>query len=100
VDRAGDATQVVLVDTPLPTQPSLDITKAFLTYDAAAESLTFTIAVTDLTAGPPAGSLGEFFSSAPLRHPGWRPRGLRHREPARDHRDVLAAAAGRPSPRR
>jgi serine protease AprX len=61
VDRAGDATQVVLVDTPLPTQPSLDITKAFMTYDAAAESLTFTIAVTDLTAGPPAGSLGEFF---------------------------------------
>lgn len=61
VDPEGDATQVVLVDTPLPTQPSLDVQKAFLTYDDVAQTLTFTIGVTDLAAGPPAGSVGEFF---------------------------------------
>ena len=61
VDPEGDATQVVLVDTPLPTQPSLDVQKGFLSYDEAGQTLTASIAVTDLSAGPPAGSVGEFF---------------------------------------
>jgi subtilisin family serine protease len=61
VDPTGDATQVVLLDTPLPSQDSLDVQKAYLLYDDAAQTLTFRIGVTDLAAGPPAGSVGEFF---------------------------------------
>jgi uncharacterized membrane protein YgcG len=61
LDPEGDATQVVLLDTPLPSQPSLDVQKAFLLYDDAAQTLTFRISVTDLAAGPPVGSVGEFF---------------------------------------
>ncbi len=61
LDAEGDATQVVLLDTPLPSQPSLDVQKAFLLYDDAAQTLTFRISVTDLAAGPPVGSVGEFF---------------------------------------
>ena len=61
LDPAGDAKQVVLLETPLPSQPSLDVQKAYLLYDDAAQALTFRIAVTDLSAGPPAGSVGEFF---------------------------------------
>ncbi len=61
LDPEGDATQVVLLDTPLPSQPSLDAQKAFLLYDDAAQTLTFRISVTDLAAGPPVGSVGEFF---------------------------------------
>ena len=61
LDRDGDATQVVLVDTPLPSQDSLDVQKAYLLYDDAAQTLTFRISVSDLAAGPPVGSVGEFF---------------------------------------
>jgi serine protease AprX len=48
VDAEGDATQVVLVDTPGPSQPDLDLREAFLRWDATAQELTFHIRVTDL----------------------------------------------------
>lgn len=47
-DREGDAVQVLVVDTPLPTEPALDVRRAWLQYDQAASTLTFTVEVTDL----------------------------------------------------
>lgn len=61
VDPAGDATQTVAADAPIPSQPSVDITNGFLTWDASTRELTMHLRVTDLSAGPPLGSSGEFF---------------------------------------
>ena len=47
-DREGDAVQALIIDTPLPTEPALDVRQAWLDYDAAAQTLTFTTKVTDL----------------------------------------------------
>jgi serine protease AprX len=60
-DPEGDADQVVLVSTPLPSSPSLDVREARMSWDGEARELTFTIAVTDLSAGPPTGAIGEYF---------------------------------------
>lgn len=60
-DPEGDASQVVLVDTPLASQPSLDVRQGRLAWDAATQLLTLTISVTDLSAGPPDGAIGEYF---------------------------------------
>ena len=61
-DPEGDATGFVIVAaTPLPSEPALDVTQAFLTWDPSAEAITFHIEVSDLTDLPPAGSVGEFF---------------------------------------
>jgi serine protease AprX len=48
VDRADDAHQVILLDTPLPSEPGLDIRSASLLWDGAKQDLTFNIRVTDL----------------------------------------------------
>ncbi len=62
IDPAGDATGfVVVAATPLPSEPALDVTSGFLTWDASTEAVTFHIKVSDLTNTPPAGSVGEFF---------------------------------------
>ena len=62
LDASGDATEAVVTgETSLPSQPSLDVTKGFLTWDAAAQELTVHVRVTDLSAGPPDGAVGEFF---------------------------------------
>jgi hypothetical protein len=59
VDPAGDATQFV-VDTPLPSAPALDITRGYVTYDAAKKALVFHTKLLDLSQDPPAGGTGEF----------------------------------------
>jgi hypothetical protein len=59
VDPAGDATQLV-VDTPLPNAPALDILKGSVTFDAAKKALVFHTKLADLTQDPPAGGTGEF----------------------------------------
>ncbi|HEY3176926.1 MAG TPA: Ig-like domain-containing protein [Candidatus Polarisedimenticolia bacterium] len=61
-DPEGDATGFVVVGaTPLPSEPALDVTRGFLTWDPAAEAVTFHIEVSDLSDTPPLGSVGEFF---------------------------------------
>jgi serine protease AprX len=60
-DAEGDASQIVLLDTPLPSQQSLDVREGRLTWDGDTQQLSFTISVTDLSAGPPAGAIGEYF---------------------------------------
>lgn len=62
VDPSGDATGAVLVEsTPAPSEPSLDVTRGFLTWDAGAEAVTFHIEVEDLAETPPLGGTGHFF---------------------------------------
>lgn len=61
VDPADDASEVVLLDTPLPSQASLDVREGRLAWDDATRALTVSFTVTDLSAGPPTGSAGEYF---------------------------------------
>jgi hypothetical protein len=57
-DPSGDATQFV-VDTPLPSAPALDITKGYVTYDAAKKVVVFHTKLLDLKQDPPTGGTGE-----------------------------------------
>jgi hypothetical protein len=57
-DPSGDATQLV-VDTPLPSAPAVDITKGYVTYDAAKKAVVFHTKLLDLSQDPPAGATGE-----------------------------------------
>ena len=57
-DQSGDATEVV-VGTPLPNAPSLDITKGYLTFDTAHKQLVVHTKVLDLSQTPPTGATGE-----------------------------------------
>lgn len=57
-DPSGDATQVV-VNTPLPNAPALDITRGYVTYDAARKRVVFHTKVLDLKQDPPQGGTGE-----------------------------------------
>ncbi|MCU1621882.1 MAG: hypothetical protein JWL79_727 [Frankiales bacterium] len=57
-DPSGDATEVV-VGTPLPNAPSLDITKGYLSYDATHKQLVVHTKVLDLSQTPPTGATGE-----------------------------------------
>ena len=57
-DPVGDATQLV-VGTPLPSAPALDITKGYVTYDAAKKAVIFHTKLLDLKQDPPAGGTGE-----------------------------------------
>ena len=61
LDPAGDAVQVAVGDTPLPSSPSLDIQTAWMSWEATAQEMTFHLEVTDLSAGPPDGAIGEYF---------------------------------------
>jgi hypothetical protein len=58
-DPSGDATEFV-VSTPLPSAPAVDVTKGYVTYDAAKKALVFHTKVLDLTQDPPLGGTGEF----------------------------------------
>jgi hypothetical protein len=58
-DPSGDATELV-VDTPLPSAPAVDIVKGYVTYDAAKKAVVFHTKMLDLSQDPPAGGTGEF----------------------------------------
>jgi hypothetical protein len=57
-DKSGDANEVV-VGTPLPNAPSLDIMKGYLSYDATRKQLVLHTKVLDLSQTPPTGATGE-----------------------------------------
>ena len=57
-DPAGDANEIV-VGTPLPSAPPVDLVRGWVTWDAAAKAITFHAAVKDLSQDPPTGSTGE-----------------------------------------
>ncbi|HEU0132573.1 MAG TPA: hypothetical protein VFQ85_16430 [Mycobacteriales bacterium] len=59
-DPSGDADEVV-VGTPLPSAPALDITGGSVSFDAAAKKLVLHVKVLDLSQDPPAGGTGEQF---------------------------------------
>jgi hypothetical protein len=56
-DPSGDATEIV-VATPLPSQPALDITKGYVTWDSAKKRVVFHTKVLDLKQDPPTGATG------------------------------------------
>jgi hypothetical protein len=56
-DPTGDANAVAL-DTPLPSQPALDITRAWASYDTKKKALVLHTRVLDLSQDPPVGSTG------------------------------------------
>jgi hypothetical protein len=58
-DPSGDATELV-VNTPLPSAPAVDIVKGYVTYDAAKQALVFHTKMLDLSQDPPVGGTGEF----------------------------------------
>jgi hypothetical protein len=60
-DPSGDATEL-LISTPLPNAPALDVTKGYLTYNGTA--VTLHIKVNDLSQDPPTGATGEQFEFA------------------------------------
>ena len=57
-DPSGDADEVV-VGTPAPSAPALDVVRSYLTWAAKAKTVTFHIAVKDLSQDPPQGATGE-----------------------------------------
>jgi hypothetical protein len=57
-DPSGDATEVV-VGTPLPSAPALDVTKGYVTFDAVKKALVFHTKLLDLSQDPPVGGTGE-----------------------------------------
>ncbi len=61
LDPEDDANQILGTGTPAPSEPNLDVTKTFLTYEAGANTVTFHIKVKDLTATHPNGSQGEIY---------------------------------------
>ena len=60
-DPAGDATILHAVNSSYINEPSLDVTKGWLTWNDAAKSLAFNIKVADLTDLPPIGGTGHRF---------------------------------------
>lgn len=62
VDSTNDSTGAErFPGTPAPNEDSLDVKDAFLTWEAATETVWFTINVKELTALPPYGALGHIF---------------------------------------
>ena len=59
-DPSGDATELV-VSTPLPSAPALDITRGSVTYDKAKGDVVLHVKLLDLTQDPPTGGTGEQF---------------------------------------
>ena len=57
-DEADDANEFV-IGTPLPSEPAVDVVRSYLTWDAAAKTVTFHVVVKDLSKDPPTGSTGE-----------------------------------------
>jgi len=57
-DPSGDATEIV-VSTPAPSAPALDVVRSYLTWKAAAKTVTFHVVVKDLSQDPPTGATGE-----------------------------------------
>lgn len=60
LDEAGDATDLV-VATPLPSEPQLDVTEGQIEWDPATGTVTFKIKVADLQPADPQASTGLFF---------------------------------------
>ncbi|MCU1603410.1 MAG: hypothetical protein JWO22_4119 [Frankiales bacterium] len=58
-DASGDANTVAVAQAPIPSAPGLDITKGYLTYDAAKKVVTLHTKVLDLSQLPATGSTGE-----------------------------------------
>ncbi len=58
-DPSGDANTVAVAQAPIPSAPGLDITKGYLTYDAAKKVVTLHTKVLDLSQLPATGSTGE-----------------------------------------
>jgi len=56
-DPSGDANEV-LVSTPLPSAPALDVVRSYATWDAAAKKITLHVGVKDISQQPPTGSTG------------------------------------------
>ena len=62
VDGTGDSTGAErFPGTPAPNEDSLDVKDGYLSWDAASETVWFTINVKELTALPPVGALGHIF---------------------------------------
>ena len=57
-DPSGDATELV-VGTPLPNAPALDITKGTISYDSTKKALVLHAKLLDLSQDPPTGGTGE-----------------------------------------
>jgi hypothetical protein len=57
-DPSGDANEI-LIGTPLPSAPAVDLVRGYVTWDAAHKTITFHAAVKDLSQDPPTGSTGE-----------------------------------------
>ena len=57
-DAEGDATRVLVAETPLPSDPSLDVVRSHLSNDPVTFATTFTIGLADLT--PPT-AYGQYF---------------------------------------
>jgi hypothetical protein len=58
-DPAGDANEVLVTNTPAPSEPAVDVVRSYLTWDAQHRTVTFHVRVKDLAADPPTGSTGE-----------------------------------------
>jgi len=56
-DPTDDATEI-LVGTPTPSQPALDVVRSYVTWDAKAKQITLHVAVKDIKQQPPQGSTG------------------------------------------
>jgi hypothetical protein len=58
-DPSGDANELVVASTPLPSEPAVDVVRSYLTWNARKRELTFHVKVQDLAQDPPKGSTGE-----------------------------------------
>ena len=56
-DPADDANEVI-VGTPLPSAPALDVVRSYATWDAVAKTITLHVGVKDISQQPPTGSTG------------------------------------------
>ena len=56
-DPSGDATEI-LVGTPAPSAPALDVVRSYVTWLAGAKTLTFHVVVKDISQQPPSGATG------------------------------------------
>jgi hypothetical protein len=56
-DKADDANEI-LVGTPTPSQPALDVVRSYVTWDGKAKAVTLHVAVKDIKQQPPTGSTG------------------------------------------
>lgn len=57
-DPSGDATGFAVASTPLPNQPALDVTRAWLTFDTKAKAVVLHTRLLDLSQDPPTGATG------------------------------------------